>query len=259
MTGFLALAVFFGLRAFDRTEWLWAEVILAGFLYAASFLPRNRTADTEWTRTLRRAGLGLAMLAALTAPLEDTGLSAAVWVALAATLYAIEAFRRRNVWLGFPANGLYLLAYFLILFELEVDQPQFYSLGVAILGLLMHYLLVRAGSKLGAFLTGMVSQLVLLGTTYIQMVNTEQLGYFAALFFQGLVVLAYGIMLRSRSLVFTPLVFIILGVVTVVLSVLSGIPTAIIIGCTGLFLLALGIVAVLLRERLGETFSSWRA
>ena len=259
MTAFLALAVFFALRAFDRTEWLWAEVILAALLYGASFARRGPSGDTEWTRTLRRAGLGLAMLAALTAPLEDTGLSAAVWVALAATLYAVEAFRSRNVWLGFPANGLYLLAYFLILLELEVDQPQFYSLGVAILGLLMHYLLVRAGSKLGAFLTGMVSQLVLLGTTYIQMVNTEQLGYFAALFFQGLVVLAYGIMLRSRSLVFTPLVFIILGVVTVVLSVLSGIPTAIIIGCTGLFLLALGIVAVLLRERLGETFSSWRA
>lgn len=259
MTAFLALAVFFGLRAFDRTEWLWAEVILAALLYAASFLNRNVAAETDWTRTLRRAGLGLAMLAALTAPLEDTGLSAAVWVAIAATLYAVEAFRRRNVWLGFPANGLYLLAYFLILFELEIDQPQFYSLGVAILGLLMHYLLVRAGSKLGAFLTGMVSQLVLLGTTYIQMVNTEQLGYFAALFFQGLVVLAYGIMLRSRSLVFTPLAFIIIGVVTVVLSVLSGIPTAIIIGCTGFFLLAMGIVAVLLRERLGDTFSSWRA
>ncbi len=257
--GFMAIAVFFTLRALGWSEWVWAEVILAALFYASSFLRRVRSGDTAFTRALRRAGLGLAMLVSLTAPLEENGLAAAVWVAVAATLYAVEAFRRRNVWLGFPANGLYLLAYFLILFEFEVDQPQFYSLGVAILGLLMHYLLVRAGSKLGAFLTGMVSQLVLLGTTYIQMVNTEQLGYFAALFFQGLIVLAYGIMLRSRSLVFTPLAFIILGVITVVLSVLSGIPTAIIIGCTGFFLLALGIVAVLLRERLGETFSSWRA
>ena len=33
----------------------------------------------------------------------------------------IEAFDRRNVWLGFPANALYLMAYFILLLELNVD------------------------------------------------------------------------------------------------------------------------------------------
>ena len=104
----------------------------------------------------------------------------------------------------------------MILFELKVDQPQFYSVGAALLGMLMHYLLMRAGSNTGAFITGMVSQLVLLSTTYIQMVGNNSLGYFSALFFQSLVVLAYGLVIRSRSLVFTPIAFVVLGVFTVV-------------------------------------------
>jgi hypothetical protein len=110
----------------------------------------------------------------------------------------------------------------------------------------------------------MVSQLVLLSTTYIQMVANNALGYFAALFFQSLVVLAYGLVIRSRSLVFTPIVFVVIGVFTVVFSlpILRGVATVLMIGCTGFLFIILGIFAVLMRERIAEwrgRLSDWKA
>ncbi|HZM22608.1 MAG TPA: hypothetical protein VFC02_12750, partial [Anaerolineales bacterium] len=154
------------------------------------------------------------------------------------------------------------ISYFTLLLELNVDQPQYFSIGAALLGMLMHYLLVRANSKAGAFIMGMISQVVLLGTTYIQMVSTSELSFFFVLFAQSLVVLAYGIIMRSRSLVIAPIGFAVLGVVTVLYSALKDLSIVVIIGITGITLLGLGIVAVIMRERittLAERFSDWSA
>lgn len=258
---FLALSVFFSLRAAGQHNWLYGIVMLAILYYAAGYWLRRRGETQGWSRMLLYSGLALGTLNSLSAPLQ-TGLEAAIPVALAATLFAVEAFATSNVWLGFPANILYLGAYFLILVWLKVDEPQFYSVGGAVLGMLMHYLLTHAGSKTGAFITGMLSQLALLGTTYIQMYSTQRLGFFFVIFFQALAVLAYGIVIRSRSLVITPIIFIVLSVFTVVYSALRGLSTVILIGGTGIILLLLGILAVLLRERLvrlGDYWSSWSA
>lgn len=255
---YLSLTLLFALRTSGSDRWLFPMIGLAMIIYALSWFDK----PAGWGTIRRTSGLALATLTALSAPFENSGLAASIPVAIAATFWAVEAFRRRNVWLGFPANALYLMAYFIILLELNVDQPQFFSVGAAALGMLMHYLLMRSGSNLGAFVTGMASQLVLLSATYIQMVSTNSLGYFAALFFQSLVVLAYGLIIRSRSLVFTPIFFVVLGVVTVVFSVLKGIATVILIGCTGILFILLGIVAVLMRERITELrdrLSDWRA
>ena len=75
-------------------------------------------------------------------------------------------------------------------------------------------------------------------------------------------VLIYGIVIRSRSLVITPIVFAVLSVMTVLYGLLEGILPVILIGCTGLILLLLGILAVIMRDRLkqiGERFSDWTA
>jgi lipid-A-disaccharide synthase-like uncharacterized protein len=163
---------------------------------------------------------------------------------------------------------LYLLAYFIILIELKVDQPQFFSMGAALLGIIQHYLLTRAGSKTGTFIMGMLSQLTLLGTTYIQMVGNGSQGliYFAALFFQAIAVLVYGVIIRSRSLTITPIAFLVISVLSViyilVYDLLDVITTIVMVGCSGGILLALGISAVIMRERitkLGEKLSDWKA
>ena len=143
-----------------------------------------------------------------------------------------------------------------------MDQPQFFSVGTALLGMLMHYLLTRAGSKTGASLTGMFSQLVLLGTTYIQMFSTQQFSYFVVIFLESLAVLAYGIVARSRSLIIAPILFIVISVFTVLYTALKGISTVILIGGAGLILLFFGISAVVLRERItkiSERLSEWNA
>lgn len=134
------------------------------------------------------------------------------------------------------------------------------------MGFIMHYFLVRSGSNWGAFFTGLLSQVILLGTTYVQMFATEEILYFFVLFFQALVVLGYGLVIRSRSLVLAPIAFVVLGVITVALSVLAGIPALVLVGCTGLLLLILGIMALALREqllvvtnRLGERLGGWQA
>lgn len=259
--GLLALSILFLLAWLDRWDWWpWALILLSVGYYLAS-LALGRV-SAEWSRVLRFSTVGLGTLTSFGALAQGPSVAASIPVAIAASLWAVEAFRRRNVWLGFPTNGLYLMSYFMLLTSLEVTQPQFYSIGAALLGLLMHYLLTRAGSDKGAFVTGLVSQLVLLGTTYIQMLATEELGYFAALFFQALAVLVYGLVLRSRSLVGVPIAMLVLGVTTIVLFILRGLSTVILIGCTGIVMILVATLAVVLRERLaqvGERLSGWRA
>lgn len=265
-TSFSTLAMIYAFRALGSERWLLPVAALGVLYYGAGFFLRKRAGNRGWPFVLWTSGIGIGLVASCIAPFHtdfyQNGLVVAIPPALTATLVAAEAFARRNVWLGFPANALYLLAYFLILVELQVDEPQFYSIGAAGLGLLMHYLLTRAGSKTGAFVTGMVSQLVLLGVTYIQFLSNERLVFFAILFFQALAVLVYGIVIRSRSLVITPIVFAVLAVISVMYGLMQGIWAVALIGCTGLLLLMLGILAVLLRERIkqvAERFSDWGA
>ena len=259
----LPLFVMFVFRLVGVEKWIHPVIFVAMGFYAVGFALRWMKLEwaKDWDKALILEGLGWGMVISIAAPTLG-GLDASIPVAFAATLWAAEAFALRDVRLGFPANGLYLLAYFIILNELNVDQPQFYSMGAAALGMFQHYLLTRSGSKTGTFVMGMLSQLTLLGTTYIQMVDSEKLIYFVVLFFQSIAVLVYGLVIRSRSLTFTPIVLVVLGVVTVLYTALKGLNAVVLIGCTGVILLGLGIAAVLLRERiarLGERLSDWRA
>ncbi len=257
----LPLFVTFVFRIFEVTKWIHPVIFIALMYYAAGFFLLTIKRATTWGDTLLYSGLGLGIACSVAAPVLG-GLDAVIPVAVAATLWAAEALRKKNVWLALPANGLYLLAYFIILVELNVDELQFFSMGAALLGLFQHYLLTRADARKGAFVMGMLSQFVLLGTTYTEMVNRNELIYFVVLFFQSLAVLVYGIVIRSRSLTFFPIGFVVLGVVTVVYSALEGVAAIFLIGCTGVILLMLGILAVLARERiskLGERISDWKA
>lgn len=257
----LPLFVTFFFREFGVTKWIHPVIMVAVIYYMTGLTLRMYKRFEDWSLPFLNSGLGLGIIASMAAPILG-GVDAALPVAVAATLWAMEAFTRKNVWLAFPANGLYLLAYFIILLQLKVAEPQFFSMGAALLGLIQHYLLVRAESKTGAFIMGMLSQFILLGTTYIQLISQSELVYFFVLFFQSLAVLAYGLVIRSRSLTLFPIAFVVLGVVTILYSALKGLATLYVIGCTGIVLLMLGIFAVLLRERISkisERFSEWKA
>lgn len=253
--------VTFLFRNFGFDKWIHPVIMIAFAYYAIGFVLRGLNRLKGWDSTLLYSGLGLGVFVSLASPIVG-GVDASIPVAVAATLWAVEAFSKKSAWLAFPANALYLMSYFILLNELDVQEIQFFSIGAALIGLIQHYLLTRSNSKSGAFVMGMLSQFVLLGTTYIQMINEGELIYFFILFLQSLAVLMYGIVIRSRSLTFFPIGFVVLGVMTVVMGQLQELGTIVVIGCAGILLLMLGIGAVLLRERiakLGEKLSDWQA
>jgi hypothetical protein len=262
-SGSLAFSLLFTLISYDVEVWVIPFVGLAAVFYLTGLLLRVRDGMASWANVLRYSGLTLGGIVGIAAPLEG-GDSAILGVAIVASMFALEAALQRRVELGYPAIFYYLIAYIMVLIALDVTEPQAYSIGVALLGFVMHYLLVRAGNQRQAFVMGGLSQLVLLGTTYIQMLATEEFSFFFVLFLQSLVVLAYGVVVRSRSLILVPILFSILGVLSVAFSVLAGVNTAILIGCTGLLMILLGVLALLYRDRLltagqrlGKSFGSW--
>ena len=259
---YFTLIIIYILRSQDAEHWLAPLIALTIAFYLIGWGLERVKNTSRWADVYRYSGLILGALISFSAPFEGTEFLASIPVALAAMLFTVEAFKKRNIWLGFPANALYLMSYFMILMNFDIDQPQFFSVVPAVLGMLMHYLLVRSGSKTAAFSTGMLSQLVLLSTTYVQMVSEERLVYFVVLFFQALAVLVYGIISRSRSMIVTPIVFLIVGVMTITFGLLEGLPTILLIGCTGVFLIIFGIGALLLREKvagLREKLDKWSA
>lgn len=232
--------------------WMVPMMTVALVYYGVGYWLDRQNEENGWGKMLKYSAFGIGAALSLSAPFQgDAG--AVYSVAIMASVFVIEGFTKKNVWLGFPANFLYLLAYFMVLIDLNVDQAQYYSVPIAMLGILMHYLLRKADHQASALVTGVISQLILLSTTYLQMVIIGDSGYFFFLFFQSLVILYYGIVIRSRSMVFTPLFFIALSVFTVMLQIFEGFMTLFIIGCTGFILLLAGVAALFMRERVLET------
>ncbi len=168
-------------------------------------------------------------------------------LAIYASLMGWYAWRWRALWLSVPTAGLYFAAYAILLHALDVRHPQAYSVPAALLGLSLHALFRRAGSRWAAEGLGMLSQLVLFTTTYVQMTQQQNPWYFAVLFFQALVVIGYGVLQQSRSLTWTPVGFLVLGVITVLLQQWRGVGVLLLLGCSGLALLAGGL-AFLMRK-----------
>ena len=260
----LGLAIPYIVLGLEWDHWLVLVYGLAACYWVVGTALDMSAKGKGWSLVLRISGLALGTAGALSAAFQGGALSI-LGTAFIASFFVIEGFRLRNVWLGFPANLLYLGAYFMALVELEVSEPQYFSIGAALLGIVMHYLLVRSKNYLAATITGVIAQLILLNTTYIQMIANDEFIFFFIIFLQSLVLLVYGLVVRSKSFVITPLIFVVVSVVTVAFSVLSGISTIIMIGCTGVILLILGIVALLMRERinkttmeLGDKLGGWR-
>ncbi len=259
----LTIALPMALAHYDQETWLAPALALSSAYFVAGFGLAYWRKENKWGPVLLISGLLVGTLTAFTAHIQG-GQAAVVTVAAVATFYAAEAFRQRNVWLGFPANLLYLWAYYMVLIDSQVTEPQFFTVAAAALGFVQHYFLVRGQYRRPAFFTGLVSQLILLGTTYSQLLSQDEISLFFILFFQSLAVLTYGLVVRSRSFVITPIVFIILGVVNVTFGLLSSMNTAFVIGCTGISILIFGILGLVMRERLleatemiGERMSGW--
>ncbi len=247
-TGSFMLSVFMVMVALDQSFWLLPLISPAVLYVVIGWALKFTPAPKPWGQAFRWSGLLYGTLLALLAPAQG-GVSGVIAPTLMAGCWTVEALHRKNVWLGFPTNGLYLLAYFMALITLDVDQPQFYSIGAALLGFLMHYLLRRAEQPTAALLTGIVAQLILFSTTYIQTLLNEQFIYFLALFLQAVIVLVYGVVTRQKSFIIIPILFAVLSVITLAFTLFSGIPAMLLVGCVGTLLLTGGVVALALKDR----------
>jgi hypothetical protein len=98
--------------------------------------------------------------------------------------------------------------------------------------------------------------LILLGTSFIQM--SAGLQFFFMLFFQSLILLAYGLVIHSLSFIIIPILFVVGGVLRVVFTLLASYSTVVIIGCTGFALVLMGMTALIMRERLVKTYEEFR-
>jgi hypothetical protein len=194
----LAICIPYLVMGLDWDHWLELVYGLAIFYWGLGMLLLSIPKAENWSVLLRVSGLVLGTIGAFTAPFQG-GALAVLGTALIASFYVVEAVRLRNVWLGFPANLLYLGAYFIALIELDVTEPQFFSVGAGIIGIVMHYLLVRAKQYSAAVITGVIAQLILLSTTYIQMVSSEKFSFFFILFVQSLILLVYGLIIRCST------------------------------------------------------------
>ncbi len=232
------------------TAWAWS--LMAALWYgAASMASRWRaTGPLSWAQAVRWTGaaLGLAALGAAYAPGEG-GLMPLVPLTVLAAMSTAEALRRGNPLWGYPAAGFYLWAYFELLLWLAADNVQLYTAGVAGAGLVMHYFLRRHGYMRLAWLTGLLAQLILLTTAWAQMLQHDALWYFIALLAEGLLTLAYGVLMRSRSLTGTAALFLLLGGLTVLYGWLHGLNVVVLLGVLGAVLLFLGVYGIQLRDK----------
>lgn len=189
-----------------------------------------------------------AWLTALTALFTDDGWSALA-LAMMATVTGGFAWLWHPLALAVPTAGLYFAAYAWTLHLWHVRQPQGYTVPAAVLGLLLHALYRRRGHRVIAFVLGAVAQLVLFTTTYIQMVDQRSGWYFAVLFLQALVVLGYGLWSNDPALIWTPVGFVVLATVTLVLIRFQGLGVLALLCGAGLALLAGGLFFLWRRAR----------
>jgi hypothetical protein len=106
------------------------------------------------------------------------------------------------------------------------------------------------------FAMGVTTQGILLGTSFYQM--SAGLQFFFLLFFQSLILLGYGLVIRSLGFTIMPIVFVVGGVLRVVFTLLADYSIAITIGGTGLVLVLFGITGLIMRERLLRTYEEFR-
>ncbi len=255
------VALGFALRFYDQQDqWVLPFAVLAVTYYLGALVVSYFDHRGNWFQGLYWSGLAIGTATALSAPTQGGG-GAVVGMAMIATLYGMEAFRRQNVWLGMPANGLFLGAYLMALLELNVTEPQFYSVGTGLLAIVTHYLMVRRSEQPEAFVVGfamgVTAQVILLGTSFYQMSAGLQ-QFFFLLFFQSLILLAYGLVIHSLCFTIIPILFVVGGVLRVVFTLLASYSTVLIIGGTGLALVLLGITALVMRERLLRTYEEFR-
>jgi hypothetical protein len=177
-------------------------------------------------------------------------------LAIAGTIYALDGLRQRwtyQVYLGSAALvGIvwYLLDY------LQIDEAQAYiiplGLWLVALGSIERY---RHAST-GYLLFTLSGSILMLGSAFIQ--SFDAVGYAILLALESVLVLGWGIAVRSRGYVYLGLVALFAAGLIQFGQAFIELPRFVQIGLIGLILLGGGLAVLFLKDRLLEAHRTWR-
>jgi hypothetical protein len=240
---------------------------LAGATLTDHWGGRARWAEAmaEWVPPLTRAALAAAPLAAmgsLAFALSHTS-STALALGFAGALYLAVAYRGRLHNLGYVALAALEVAWALLLVAHDVSEPQWYAIPAGLYFAILAFFERRRGRRLFANAVEGLGLAVLLVTSFIQSLNGGSAGlpYFLLLIMEGLLAVWWGASQRIKIPFFVGLAAEAVNVVGQVLVLFMGGETAlrwIIIGATGLSIVAAAVFIERQRERLIVRAHEWR-
>ena len=218
-----------------------------------------------WEQPLAHAAIALAILPALglfaAQPLN--GAATAAVLGLAGAQAIGEAYRLRRLRLGYGGVALLLAAWSVLLLANDVAQPQWYALPAGLYLLGVGYLERRVGRKPLAVIIEALGLAVLLVTTFSQSLDGGAAGlpYFILLIVEAMGAMTWGALRRLKSPFFIGLAANAINVLAQLALLFAGPSTLIrwlIIGGTGLFIVAAAVFVERQRDQLVTRALAWR-
>jgi hypothetical protein len=271
-SGFVALAAVYalgvaGLPVNSPISLAWLAALGFGFYLAARIagLVSRTPIGQVWEQPLARAAIvltGVTALGMFMTQLADLVATAAV-LGLAGAQAIGEAYRLRRLRLGYGGVALLLAAWALVLVANQIVQPQWYAIpgGLYLMG--VGYLERHAGRKPLAVIIESLGLAVVLVTTFSQSLDGGAAGlpYFILLIVEGMGAMAWGALRRLKAPFFIGLGANAINVLAQLVLLFAGPSTLIrwlIIGGTGLFIVATAVFVERQRDRLLVRAQAWR-
>lgn len=223
----------------------------AAALYVVGFA-LGMTERRRASLPFRVSGLVVAFLAALfslAVNFDDLPITIVVMASLG-VLLSVEAMLLRSEWLGYVASLPFLGVYFLLMAHLGIEEVQAYALALGAYFIGIHVLQRMQGRPALVLLSGFAAMAVAIPPAFFQSLGEDDAFLYALLMgTEGMAAFVYGLLQRRRSFLFIGTVTVVVDAVVQVWDVVHSLPWWAITGAIGITLLAVGIAALIKRER----------
>jgi hypothetical protein len=156
---------------------------------------------TVWLAPLTHSSIFLTAIAVIiNLPFVSRHMTAtAATLAFAGALYITIAYRGRQYALGYVGMAMLEIAWAILLFMNDINQPQFYAIPAGLYFMAMGYLELRRNRKRYGIAVDILGLSVLLVTSFAQSLNGAQgFPYFVLLLIEALVVIWWGALQKRK-------------------------------------------------------------
>lgn len=253
------------MRITSTLLFVWYAGMALGFGWLSILMGRfsRQQRAGGWSRALSNVGFALSVLCALVA-LVNMGWQtefAAYIFGLVGAFHLTMAVSKRSYGWGYLGFGLILLAWCLLLFVRNADQPQFYAIPSGLYFAVIGFLERRRRPGRFPMLIESLGLAILLVTSFIQSLDgAAGFPYFLLLLVEGLIVIWWGAARRLRVPFLIGIASSVINVIAQVIVLVSvyDINRWFIIFGVGILLMGLGLIVERRRERLLAQAQSWR-